>query len=363
MRIEEDVKLDFDDVLIKPKRSTLTSRKKVSLIREFTFKHSKKSWSGTPIMSANMDTTGTFEMNRVLSDFLIPTVIHKFYKNEDWEKNIIYPDYTIPSIGANDKDFDWFKSFTEKEYSNTNFVCVDVANGYGEYFVDFVKKIRDNFPDKTIIAGNVATAEMTEQLILSGADIVKIGIGPGSACTTRLKTGVGYPQLSAIIETADAAHGLGGHIIADGGCKNPADVAKAFSAGADFVMLGGMLAGHDESSGEVEEEVFIDGYTWSNGQYKPIYKKRFFKTFYGMSSNTAQNKYYGEQKSYRASEGRTVRVKYRGSVEETLQEILGGLRSTCTYVGAEKIKQLSKCATFIRVNNTHNTIFVRDEIS
>ena len=366
MRIEEDVKLDFDDVLIKPKRSTLKSRKDVNLFRKFTFKHSNKDWSGIPIISANMDTTGTFEMNDVLSKFHMPTAIHKFYTIDEWKKHkvfrdTIFEDYTIPSIGASNKDFNWLVKFTE-EIQNTNFVCIDVANGYGEYFVDFIKRVRENFNNKIIIAGNVATAEMTEQLILSGADIVKIGIGPGSACTTRLKTGIGYPQLSAVIECADAAHGLGGHIIADGGCKNPSDVAKAFAGGADFVMLGGMLAGHDESSGEIEDEVYIDGYTWTNGQYKPIYKKRQYKTFYGMSSDTAQNKYYGEQKEYRASEGRTVRVKYRGNVEKTIQEILGGLRSTCTYVGAEGLKQLSKCATFIKVNNTHNTIFIRDEI-
>jgi len=361
MRIEEDIKLDFDDVLIKPKRSTLKSRKAVDIERVFTFKHSKKSWVGVPIIAANMDTTGTFEIGDVLKKYHMSTAMHKFYTNKDWDNYDGHENYTIPSIGASDKDFEWYKEFVIK-YPKYNIVCVDVANGYGEYFVDFIKKMRQEFSDKTIIAGNVATSEMTEQLILSGADIVKVGIGPGSGCTTRLKTGIGVPQLSAVMECADAAHGLGGHIIADGGCSTPADIAKAYAAGADFVMLGGMLAGHDESAGEKEEEIYQDGFIWSNGQYKPIYKKREFKTFYGMSSNTAQKKYYGGQKEYRASEGRTVRVPYRGSVENTIQEILGGLRSTCTYVGAPGLKQLSKCTTFIKVNNTHNRVFIDKEI-
>ena len=114
-----------------------------------------------------------------------------------------------------------------------------------------VAQVRAEFPNHTILAGNVVTGEMVEELILSGADIIKVGIGPGSVCTTRKKTGVGYPQLSAVLECADAAHGLGGHIISDGGCTCPGDVAKAFGAGADFVMMGGMLAGHDQSGGEV----------------------------------------------------------------------------------------------------------------
>jgi GMP reductase len=343
MRIEDDVKLDFDDVLIRPKRSTLKSRKEVLLDRTYRFRNSKRMWEGIPIIAANMDTVGTFEMASALMRHNMMTCIHKFYTSEQWlaftssfaTDQQRMPCSVIPSFGASEAELQKIEVFEKAQ-----FICLDVANGYGEYFVDAVKKVRKWFPDITIIAGNVVTGEMTEQLILSGADIVKVGIGPGSACTTRLKTGVGYPQLSAIIECADAAHGLGAHIIADGGCRTPGDIAKAFGGGADFVMLGGMLAGHRESGGEME---VIDG--------------EQYKTFYGMSSDTAQQKYYGEQKAYRASEGRTVRVPYRGPVENTIQEILGGLRSTCTYVGAPALKQLSKCTTFIRVNSTHNTIF------
>lgn len=183
---------------------------------------------------------------------------------------------------------------------------------------------------------------MVEELLLSGADIIKVGIGPGSVCTTRVKTGVGYPQLSAIIECADAAHGLGGHIISDGGCTIPGDIAKAFGAGADFVMLGGMLAGHDQSGGELIER---------NGER--------FKTFYGMSSETAMGKHSGGVADYRASEGKTVEVPYRGNVTETLQDILGGLRSTCTYVGAQRLKELTKRTTFIRVAEQENRVYTR----
>jgi GMP reductase len=215
-------------------------------------------------------------------------------------------------------------------------ICIDVANGYSEYFSEFVKKIRDENPQSRIMAGNVVTAEMTEELILSGADIVKIGIGPGSVCTTRKMTGVGYPQLSAIIECADAAHGLGGLICADGGIKVPGDFGKAFGAGADFVMCGGIFAGHDECGGEVE-----DGYM----------------SFYGMSSDTAMNKHAGGVANYRTSEGKTVKVPYKGPVENTIKEILGGLRSTCTYVGATKLKELSKRTTFIMVNRQLNNKF------
>jgi len=363
MTIDYEVKLDFDDVLLRPKRSTLKSRKDVNLNRTFKFKHSGAIWTGIPIIASNMDTTGTFEMGYVLNKFNMMTAIHKFYTLEQWKENthIFFQNNMTVSIGTREEDFDFLMKVTAI-IPDLKFVTIDVANGYGEYFADFISKVRDRFPELTIIAGNVVTYEMTEQLILSGADVVKIGIGPGSACTTRLKTGVGYPQLSAIMECADAAHGLGGRVIADGGCRTPGDVTKAFGAGADFVMLGGMLAGHDESAGELVEDWVLNGYKWENGLVVKDFTRKFSKVFYGMSSDTAQNKYYGGQKEYRASEGRTVKVPYRGSVKATIQEILGGIRSACTYIGASELRELSKCATFIRVNNTHNKIFVNSEI-
>ena len=344
MRIETDLKLGFKDVMIRPKRSTLSSRAQVDLERRFKFLHSSITWIGVPIMAANMDTVGTFEMATELAKHKIFTAIHKHYSIEEWNiflektsENLT--NYIAVSTGTGKEDEKKLKTIFEL-FPQLKFICIDVANGYSEHFVKFVKQARKNFPDKVIIAGNVVTGEMVEELLLAGADIIKVGIGPGSVCTTRVKTGVGYPQLSAIIECADAAHGLGGQIISDGGCAIPGDVAKAFGAGADFVMLGGMLAGHEESGGEMIE---------INGEK--------FKQFYGMSSETAMKKHVGGVANYRASEGKTVKVPFRGKVEDTIQDILGGLRSTCTYVGAAKLKELTKRTTFIRVAEQENRVY------
>jgi GMP reductase len=262
------------------------------------------------------------------------------------------------SIGTSNADYDKFVQVYARVDDNLKYLCIDVANGYSEAFVSHVRNIRKIYPNIVIIAGNVVTADQTQELILNGADIVKVGIGPGSVCTTRIQTGVGYPQLSAIIECADAAHGLGGHVIADGGCTCPGDVAKAFAAGADFVMLGGMLAGHDEGGGEVISKWYTTGeYHNFEGSMRPNIEERKFVKFYGMSSDAANTKHFGGLKDYRASEGREVLVPYRGAIANTVQTILGGVRSTCTYVGASSLKQLSKCTTFIRVNNQYNKTY------
>jgi GMP reductase len=349
MRIEDEVKLDFGDVLIRPKRSTLSSRKNVELTRKYTFKHSRHTFTGVPIMASNMDGVGTFDMVLSLQEFSLFTCLVKSYNSKvgDWldfskQANTNY--YAV-STGISNEDFEKLK-IVLTGIDSIKYICIDVANGYSEYFGDFVSRVRTQWPNHTIIAGNVVTADMTQELILRGADIVKVGIGPGSVCTTRVQTGVGYPQLSAIIECADAAHGLGGHIIADGGCTCPGDVAKAFGAGADFVMLGGMLAGHDEGGGQKYEDFTFN-------------PKKIFVEFYGMSSDTAMDKHHGGVADYRSSEGRTVRIPYKGCVKDTVKDILGGLRSTCTYVGAPSLKQLSKCTTFIRVNKQINDVFLR----
>ncbi len=303
MRLERDVKLTFDDVLIRPKRSTLISRSDVNL-----------------------------EI----------TCMQKFYSTKDFERswNDTDPNFTVVTCGTTEDSFDLLE---RKMATNEDIkmICIDVANGYREVFLDYVKRVRANFPDKILIAGNVATREMTEALILAGADIVKVGIGPGSVCTTRKVAGVGYPQLSAIAECADGAHGLNGHVMSDGGCSSPGDVAKAFAAGADFVMLGGMFAGHDESGGEVVKGK--DG--------------KMYKSFYGMSSYKAMETHYGEVAKHRAPEGKEVRVPYRGPLDVTVQSILGGVRSACSYVGARRIKDLPKCTTFIRVTRTTNEVY------
>lgn len=343
MRIEYDVKLDFRDVLIRPKRSVLKTRADVSLQREFRFKHTQTTWQGVPIIAANMDHTGTFNMAKALAEHSLMTALDKFIQVDDLkhfskEHPKLSTSYFI-STGIAESDF--IKLEKISQFMEIPFICLDVANGYTERFVSCLEHLREKYPRTVIMAGNVVTGEMVEELILSGADIVKIGIGPGSVCTTREKTGVGYPQLSAIIECADAAHGLGGQVCADGGCTKPGDVAKAFAAGADFVMLGGMFAGHEECLGEVIEE---------NG--------RKFKRFYGMSSAEAMEKHHGTVADYRSSEGRSVNVPYRGPVKNTVLDILGGIRSTCTYVGAHRLKELSKRTTFIRVTQQLNEVFV-----
>lgn len=346
MRIENDPKLDFKDVLIRPKRSTLSSRKDVDIAREYTFKWSKNTFKGVPIIAANMDGVGTFEMAKafIKDGNGLTAALHKHYPLEKLEEFYLKSggDSVWYSIGLVKDDQDKLLQFLKsKAGKKLDKVCIDVANGYSQTFIDFIKKIRDQIGNKvTIMAGNVVTGEMVEELILSGVDVVKVGIGPGSVCTTRKMTGVGYPQLSAVIECADAAHGLGGLICADGGCTVPGDIAKAFGGGADFVMLGGMLSGHDQSEQQVIEK---------NGEK--------FLQFYGMSSDTAMKKHKGGVAEYRASEGKTVHVPYKGDVTQSLQDILGGLRSTCTYVGAKSLRELSKRTTFIRVGQQLNTVY------
>ncbi len=352
MQILNDIKLDYSDVLIQPKRSILASRNDVELFREFNFKYSRVPYRAVPIMGANMDTVGTMEMALALSKHGLCTALHKHYSITDLITFFNNIDDSIPnpvfySMGIKQRDIE--KLLSVSSSTRIDSIMIDVANGYSTRFSQFVEKIRTLFPEVTICAGNVVTYEMTEQLILSGADIVKIGIGPGSMCTTRMQTGVGYPQLSAVIECADAAHGLGGLICADGGCRIPADVAKAFGGGADFVMLGGMLSGHDECGGKlIYSESDITYGSSGNRLNIPTHME-----FYGMSSKTAMDKHNGGVAEYRSSEGRSVMVPYRGPVENTVRDILGGLRSTCTYTGSSKLKELSKRTTFVRVNRTH----------
>lgn len=349
MRLEEEVKLDFKDVLIRPKRSTLRSRAEVDLVRTVVFKHSKQKWTGVPIIVANMDTVGTFDMARAMSKQKCMVAMHKHYSVDEW-KSFAASDpaclpYVAASAGSGKDDLNKLAEVL-KACPGVKMICLDVANGYSEAFVETVRQVRARFPEHTIIAGNVVTNEMTEELILNGADVVKVGIGPGSVCTTRKQAGVGYPQLSAVIECSDAAHGLGGHVVADGGITCPGDASKAFGAGADFIMCGGMFAGHDEAAGELLER---DG--------------RKYKLFYGMSSSTAMNKHVGGVADYRSSEGKTVEVPYKGPVHETLRDLLGGLRSSCTYVGATSLKEMKVRTTFIRVTQQLNTVFGTTDLS
>lgn len=342
MRIEEEVKLDYKDVLICPKRSTLTSRKDVDLVRSFRFKHSPKELNSIPVVAANMDGVGTMEMAKSFFASKMMVALHKHYSKEElinfFDEIGENSKYVFYTIGLTEGDLERLKEVQKSlKVDNIENICIDVANGYTEKFLEYVKEVRKEFPKKVIMAGNVVTPEMTEQLVICGADIVKVGIGPGSVCLTRKMAGVGYPQLSAVIECADAAHGLGGMICADGGVEVPGDIPKAIGGGADFVMIGALLAGHAESGMEVIEK-----------------EGKQFITYYGSSSEEAMKKHHGGMLEYRASEGKSVDLPYRGPVEKTIQDILGGLRSACTYIGAAKLKEMPKRTTFIRVSRQLN---------
>tara|TARA_S200000501_G_scaffold364062_1_gene395737 strand:- start:6188 stop:7237 length:1050 start_codon:yes stop_codon:yes gene_type:complete len=344
MRINYDAKLNFEDVLLQPKRSTLSSRKDVDMTRNFTFRNSGKQMNFLPIFASNMDGVGTFSMAKVLQEYKMMTVITKTTTIDQW-REAIGSGVRLQSVsvctGTNvmwDKEAQDWKTMQEvlKSFPDVKMITVDVANAYHQNMVDFIKKIRDEYPDKVIIAGNVVTPEMTEELIINGADVVKIGIGPGSVCTTRTMTGVGVPQFSAILDCADAANGVDGHIMADGGCVYPGDIAKAFGAGAHCVMIGGMLAGHNES-----EIQLVDG-------------KR---EFYGMSSDRARGIHGRRKDGYRGNEGRHIELPDRGPVKETVEDILGGVRSACTYIGARRLKDMPKCASFVTTNNVQNRVY------
>ena len=373
MKVSYDTKLDFDDVLLIPQRSITASRSNVIVERQFSFYHSSRKWNGIPIMVANMDTTGTIAMSKAMGEFKAITCLHKHYELRDYGRYDINTDYHWITIGIKHDELNKLANIHNEIGIFPN-ICIDVANGYTDDFVNFCRSVRNlaltHKQNPIIMAGNICTPEMVQELILhGGVDIVKVGIGPGSACTTRLKTGVGYPQLSAIIECSHAAHGLktstGHHglICADGGCRLPADVVKAFAANADFVMLGGMFAGAEECEGEwtyqykcvsnPDTDYTMEWWQPLNpGEQNYVEKQKTSLTFYGMSSHKAQNK-YGGIKQYSSSEGRVVTIPYKGFAKDIMLDILGGVRSACAYVGAETLKDLPKCAEFVRVNRTH----------
>ena len=321
MRINFEKKLNFEDVLLEPKRSTLSSRRDVDMTRKFTFRNSGKVVQCLPIFASNMDGVGTISMAREMQKHKMMTVITKSTTLEQWQAAAgsgVRMQSVSVCTGTNvmwDPDAPDYKNMQEvlKMFPDVKMITIDVANAYHQNFVNFIAKVRDEYPDKIIIAGNVVTPEMVEELIINGADVVKIGIGPGSVCTTRTMTGVGVPQFSAIMECSDAANGVDGHIMADGGCVHPGDIAKAFGGGAHMVMIGGMLAGHDESEQKIE-----------NGMVE----------FYGMSSDRAREIHGKRKDGYRGNEGRLISLPHRGPVAPTLEDILGGVRSACTYIGA-----------------------------
>ena len=357
--INDEIKLDYDDILIVPGQSPVASRKQVDLTIEVQFLTRSQTFRGIPIMAANMDGVGTLTMADALGQHGIFTCLTKFHNSKDLV-NFFRSDskrsaYCAVTIGIGKEDWRKFAEVNNEVGTSLAYACLDVANGYTDRFLDCVRFFRSEYPDKILIAGNVVTPEQTTRLLKAGADVVKVGIGGGSVCETRTKTGIGYPQFSAVLECGRAAHQLGGKIVADGGCTMPGDVAKALAAGADFVMLGGMLAGHTEGGGEVFDRYFHGTEVDKDGN--PVVEKNPYVKFYGMSSKTANEKHFGGLKDYRSSEGRTVLLPLKPSLSDTVHDLLGGLRSTCSYVGTEKLSQLKDKAHFVRCSNTHNRVF------
>ena len=354
--------LDFRDVLVLPRFSELNSRSDVELESTLRFRNGV-CWTGIPIVAANMTTTGTFEVYKVLSRNKIITAFNKFYTVDDYNMfikyNILDPDYFMVSTGIGEHDL--LNLDTIMSAIECKFICIDIANGYIDRFYHFCREVRQKYPDKVIVAGNVVTGEAVQLLSSIGIDIVKIGIGPGSACTTRIQTGIGMPQLSCVLKAVETIRDVdslnnpnnpndtttacttGTFIMSDGGITCPGDCVKAYVAGAHFIMIGGEFAGHDENPGSIIEE---------NGEQ--------YKLFYGMSSQYAMKHNYTDgNKLYRSSEGRVIKVKYRGSLQKTVDNYLGGIRSACTYTNSRTLKQLSKNGEFIMVNNQYNSHLLR----
>ena len=364
-KIINETKLDFDDVLIVPQRSTLTSRSEIQLERTFQFYHSSRTWIGIPIICANMSFC-SFDMAKELANYKMISCLHKYHTVEELYKYFIdYPsnlDYTFVSIGYKKSDLNHLLELKNKLGKQPN-ICIDVPNGHMDVFVKYCKKVRDNFPESIIIAGNVTNTSSTQELLIyGGVDIIKVGIGGGSACTTRFLTGCGIPQLSACLDNSYTAHGLQngpkklGLICSDGGHKTAGDVSKALCAGADFVMLGGYFAGTEPCDGEWEYEWKMRSGGWQpiDPQYPDVEKRKVKFSYYGMSTHHAQQLYEDVVKDYRASEGTKITVKYKGALDKTIQELLGGIRSCCCYIGASNIKHMSKCSQFCKVSKIHN---------
>ena len=386
--IVEEIQLDYCDVMIKPKRSTLNSRSEPDIYRQYRFKYpnsflyEQNTIYGNGLMVANMATTGTFAMAEVMAKNLMFTCLHKHYTFEELKeflekhkdiivderydgKDLMFLDYVFVSTGIKDGDYEKICKVLDLGYCKN--LCIDIANGYIPKLLDFVKKIRKQYPRLVIMVGNVVTGDMVQDLILNGADIVKIGIGPGANCTTRKETGCGRPQLSAVIECAEAAHAVDGMICADGGITCVGDINKAYGAGADFVMVGSLVAGSDEAEGDIWEKMYrTNEYEWEDANagndlnyvlpdpIRPIYEVKKFKLAYGMSSKFAQDKHWNGMAKYRTSEGIVTLKPYTGPVQDTIDEYLGGLRSCMTYISARRLKDIPKCCTFYRANRILN---------
>lgn len=367
MQIIDSVQLDFSDVLIKPRRSSIDSRSKVDITREYKFKWCPYVIKGTGIMQANMGTIGNFNVSRKMLNNGLFACLHKYHNINDlidfYKELIDKGDDTwrrcLLAIGLRDDGIDKLRTLNEKLGVQVG-VKFDVPNGYIPQVKEKVIELRKEFPEMFIMVGNVVTSDITEDLILSGADCVAVGIGPGGQCLTREQTGCGRPQLSAIIECADAAHQVGGMVCGDGGITCPGDLGKAFGAGADFIMIGSMFAGTLEADGDIVSKwIFTGEYEPADdgSGFEPHLELKEFKKFYGMSSTLAQETFGNGKPKYRASEGRVTLVPYAGDIDGVIEELLGGLRSTMTYIGAWKLKNIPKQCTFYKVHNQLNRTY------
>ncbi len=345
MRIIEEEQLDFSDVLIQPKCSKILSRSQVNLEREFKWydeNNEKHTISCIPVGCSNMGTVGTVKMAELmvkknhfscLEKHISTTEIDALFERlTEHERDLV-----VPSIGIKEDTKDLFYLYDKWDLK---MIMIDVPNGYIPSLIERIKEIRNHCTRSFIIAGNVVDSAGVVQIIDAGANCSKVGLGNGSVCRTREKTGVGRPQLSTIVETADTCHQRGAYVMADGGVTCPGDVCKAFGAGADFVIAGSMFAGCDEADGEC--------ITVGN---------KHFKQYYGMSSHFAQEKHFGGIRKYSASEGREKLIPCTGSLESVLQDIDGGLKSCCTYIGCDKMKNFSRHTTFYKVHNQLNMLY------
>ena len=335
MFYSSEKKLNFKDVLIVPKSSKINSRKDVILDTKILFPASGINWTGVPIMASNMDNVGTFEMGFALQNFHMTNAVSKFYNKDAWVKSIsngLDLEFNFITFGLQEiSEIDEIISYIlQKTNKNIKTIVFDIPNGYIEKFSKIISEARKEFPKLGIIAGNVVTAEGVRLLMDSGADGVKVGIGSGGVCDTTETTGIGYPQLSAAIDCSLEVKKYNGFIVSDGGVKITGDISKAFAAGSGFVMLGSLLAAHKESMA-------------------PIIRKdnKNFRELYGMSSTQAMTKHYGGVADYRTSEGKSILVEDRGPVKNTLNKILGAMRSTCTYINAKNIGEIHENSSFI----------------
>jgi IMP dehydrogenase len=320
--------LTFDDVLIVPSRSDVRSRKSPQLDTEIA-KGVKRS---IPLIAANMDTITESAMAIAMDKLGGFGILHRFMSVEDQVGEVEKVKAAgVKLIGASiGVNAEWKDRTAALIRAGVNLLTIDIAHGHSVSMLDTLKFLKDTYPGIKVIAGNIATPEGAMDLIEAGADSIKVGIGPGSMCTTRIITGCGVPQLTAIALCAEVAIEKGIPLIADGGLRTSGDIVKALAAGASCVMLGSMLAGTIETPGEI---------------------KKGMKSYRGMASKAAQVSWRGELPEGMAPEGESTSVAVKGHVSDVINEICGGIRSGMSYLNALELQEISKNARFIETSS------------